>query len=58
MSKYQDSCLDPYDFEAIIALFNRHKINYAVLAYVHCYQAFPVGYPYQVYHYFDGYSKE
>lgn len=58
VSKYQASWLDPYDFDAIIALFNRHKINYAVLAYVHCYQAFPVGYPYQVYHYFDGYSKE
>gem|GEM_PF-3269485 len=58
VSKYQASWLDPYDFEAIIALFNRHKINYAVLAYVHCYQAFPVGYPYQVYHYIDGYSKE
>lgn len=58
VSKYQEIWLDPYDFEAIIAIFNRHKINYSVLAYVHCYQAFPVGYPYQVYHYLDGYSKE
>ncbi|MFD2904645.1 hypothetical protein [Sphingobacterium anhuiense] len=58
VSKYKESWLDPYDFEAIIALYNRHKINYSVLAYVHCYQAFPVGYPYQVYHYLDGYSKE
>lgn len=58
VSKYKESWLDPYDFEAIIALYNRHKINYSVLAYVHCYQAFPVGYPYLAYHYLDGYSKE
>ncbi|TCR13962.1 hypothetical protein EDF67_10165 [Sphingobacterium sp. JUb78] len=51
LKSYQHTFVDPFDFAGIISLYNRQKINYAVLAYVHCYQAFPVGYPYQVYHY-------
>lgn len=45
---YDRTPIDPLDFQAIIALFNRRAVCPLVLAYLHVYHEFPTGYPYQL----------
>ncbi|AIM37247.1 hypothetical protein KO02_11510 [Sphingobacterium sp. ML3W] len=49
---YPNYGVDPLDFSAILSLFNRHKINYSILAYLHSYHCLPGGYPYQASDYY------
>ena len=43
---YDDPAVDPLHLPGIIALYNRRKISPLVLAYLHVYDQFPLGYPY------------
>lgn len=44
---YDDPAVDPLHLPGIIALYNRRKISPLVLAYLHVYDQFPLGYPYR-----------
>lgn len=44
---YDDNTVDPLYLPNIIALYNRKKISPLVLAYLHIYDNFPLGYPYR-----------
>lgn len=44
---FDDPAVDPLHLPGIIALYNRRKISPLVLAYLHVYDQFPLGYPYR-----------
>ncbi|MNJ92227.1 hypothetical protein D3C87_98930 [compost metagenome] len=46
--EYDRTPIDPFDFRAIIDLFNRRAVCPLVLAYLHVYHEFPTGYPYRL----------
>ncbi|GGH33090.1 hypothetical protein FAZ19_23620 [Sphingobacterium alkalisoli] len=54
LAEYTQSPVDPFDFRSIVALFNRRKICPIILAYLHAYDEFPIGYPYTYRHYNEG----
>lgn len=47
LEHYDDPAVDPLHLPSIIALYNRRKISPLVLAYLHVYDQFPLGYPYR-----------
>ncbi|MDR2284912.1 MAG: hypothetical protein LBE37_16985, partial [Sphingobacterium sp.] len=40
--------IDPLDLHTIVTLMNNHKTDPIILAYLHSYDTFPLGYPYKV----------
>lgn len=53
LASYDPGALDIFDFQSIVDLFNRKKISPIVLAYLHIYDCFPKGYPYNASDYRD-----
>lgn len=48
LERYGGTTVNPLHLPSIIGLYNRRKVSPLVLAYLHVYDKFPLGYPYRI----------